>query len=185
MEITEFFISIKTPATIAHLAGVVFGMGGALISDVLFSFFSRDKKLNPTELFTLEILAKVVFYSLIFIFISGVALFLSDPEKYLNSSKFLSKASILVVLLLNGYILNKYIWPHLLNRGFFTLKKERNIRRLAFACGAVSVISWISVLILGSLKSLPISYGAIMTIYLCILFSGMLVALLVEKKELN
>lgn len=181
----EFIQDIKIPATVLHVVAVVFGMGGALVSDILFSFFSKDKKLNATEITTLIILRNIVFYSLIVVVLSGITLFLSSVEEYLNSTKFLSKMSILCILILNGYILNKYIWPHVLNKNFFTLKKERNIRRLAFVCGAISVISWLSVCALGVLDSLNMSYGLIMSTYLFIIFFGSIVALVIEKRELN
>ena len=185
MEFSEFFQNIKIPITILHILSVVLGMGSALVSDLLFSFFSKDKKLNKTELATLSILSKVVFYSLFVIVGSGLALFLANIERYLYSPKFLAKMSVLAILLINGYLLNKYVWPHLLNKNFFTLKKEHNIRRLAFACGAVSVISWISVLTLGVLNSLPMSYLAIMSAYLLIILFGVTVSLWVEKRELD
>lgn len=185
MEVTEFFQSIKTPATVVHVIGVIFGMGGALVSDVLFSFFSKDKKLNQTEISTLSILSKLVLYSLIFISLSGIIIFLSDTGKYLDSAKFLAKMSILFVLLINGYFLNKYIWPHLLNKNFFILKKERNIRRLAFICGAISVISWLSVCALGIIDSLDASYLFIIFLYMITLIFSIVVSLFVEKKEFN
>lgn len=185
MEATEFFHNIKTPATVVHVLSVVLGMGGALTSDILFSFFSKDKKLNKTELFTLSILKNVVHYSLILIVVSGLVIFMFDMEKYMASAKFLAKMSILFVLVANGYLLNKYIWPHLLNRNFFTLKKERNIRRLAFACGAVSVISWLAVCALGVLNKINVSYEFIMLTYLVIVLFGVITALILERKEFN
>ncbi len=185
MDISEFFQLTKAPATVAHVISVIFGMGAALVSDLLFSFFAKDKKLNSTEFSTLDILSKVVLYSLVFISISGIFIFFSDVDKYLNSPKFLAKMSILVFLLVNGYLLNRYIWPHLLNKNFFTLKKERNIRRLAFVFGAVSVTSWLCVCVLGVLDKLNMSYSFIMTIYLGFIVVGSLVALAVEKKEFN
>ena len=185
MEIIEFFQDIKIPATVIHVIAVVFGMGGALVSDVLFSFFSKDRKLNTTEIFTLSILRIVVFYSLILIALSGAIIFFSDIEKYSNSEKFLAKISILLMLLINGYVLNKYIWLRLLNKNFFTLKKERNIRKLAFACGAISVISWLSVCILGILDSLDMSYILIISIYLSVIFLGTIFSLLIEKREFD
>ena len=185
METVEFFQSIKTPATVAHVIAVVFGMGGALVSDILFSFFSKDKNLNKTEIYTLTILRNVVHYSLILIVLSGLVIFLSDIEKYMDSAKFLAKMSIMLILVINGYILNKFIWPHLLNKNFFTLKKERNIRRLAFACGAVSVISWVFVCILGVLKSIPVGYEIIISAYGLIVAFGIFVSLIIERKEFN
>jgi hypothetical protein len=185
MELAEFFQNIKTPATILHVLGVVVGMGSALASDGLFSFFAKDKKLNKTEISTLSILSKIVFYSLILITVSGVAVFLSDPEKYMDSIKFMAKMSILAVLLINGFVLNKYVWPHLITKNFFTVRNERGMRKLAFACGAISVVSWLSVFVLGMLPSISISYGMIIAIYFLIILFGISVALAVEKKEFN
>ncbi len=185
MEILEFFQHIKIPVTVVHVIAVVFGMGGALVSDLLFNFFSKDKKLNSTEIYTLSILKNIVFYSLIAIVLSGITIFFSDIEKYAHSAKFLAKMSILLMLLVNGYVLDKHIWPHLLNNNFFTVRKERTTRRMAFACGAISVISWLSVCALGVLDKLNMSYGLIISLYLAIIAFGVIVALLIEKRELN
>lgn len=185
MESIEFFEYIKTPLTLVHVISVIFGMGAALVSDVLFSFFAKDKKLNKTEIFTLSILKEIVFYSLIAISISGVFLFLSDVDKYINSAKFLSKMSILLILIVNGYILSKMVWPHLLNKNFFTVRKERNVRKVAFVCGAVSVISWIAVCALGIVDRFDFSYSFTMLAYLSVLLFGVISALVIERKELN
>jgi hypothetical protein len=181
----EIFQDIKIPATIVHVLSVVLGMGGALVSDFLFSFFSKDKSLNKTEIATLSVLSTVVLYGLGLIILSGITIFLSDVTRYMNSDKFLAKMTILLILCINGYLLNKYVWPHLLNKKFFVARSERNIRRIAFVCGAVSVISWLSVCALGVVDSLPIPYIYIMGIYLGIIFFGSMVALLVERKEFN
>ena len=149
------------------------------------SFFSKDKKLNRTELSTLSVLSNIVFYSLILISLSGITIFFSDMDKYLNSAKFLAKMSILALLLINGYVLNKYIWPHLLNENFFTSLSEKNTRKLAFVCGAISVISWLSVCTLGILNGLAMSYSLIMSLYLAVILFGTIVSLIVEKRELN
>ncbi len=185
MELVEFFQNIKTPATVVHVISVILGMGAALMSDVLFSFFSKDKKLNKTEIFTLSILAKAVLYGLVLIIFSGIIIFFSDVEKYISSAKFLAKMTILIILVLNGYLLNKYVWPHLLQKGFFTNKKERGLRKLSFICGAISVISWLSVCTLGVIDTLSISYTLLLSIYIAITLFGVAVSLLVEKKEFN
>ena len=185
MEIEAFFQTIKIPATVIHVISVVFGMGSALTADALFSFFSKDKKLNATEIKTLSILAKIVFYSLWIIVLSGIALFLSDVPRYSHSVKFLGKMSILLILVINGYALNKYVWPHLLNKKFFIETKERAVRKLAFVSGAVSVVSWLSVCILGVLDSVSISYEVLMGTYGIVIGSSIFVALAIEKKEFN
>jgi hypothetical protein len=183
MELIEIFENIKLPATITHVISVIFGMGSALISDILFTFYSKDKKLNETEINTLSILSKVVQFSLIFIFLSGAILFLSDINKYLESSKFLSKMTILAVLLINGYFLNNYIWRNLLKKDFFISNKNRTVRRFAFVAGAISVVSWLSVCVLGILNSIELKYIEIMIVYIIIVAIGSIVSIIVENKK--
>lgn len=176
----DFFKDIKTVATIAHVFSAVCAMGAALASDVLFNFYRTDKKLSYMELRTLATLSRFVWYGLIAIIISGVAIFLSDPAYYLASSKFLAKMTIVGILIVNGFIIDRFIWHHLSHTEFLVSKKEKTVRRAAFICGTISVISWTSVLSLGVLDSVRFSYGAIMGVYGSTIFIGALAALIIE-----
>jgi len=93
--------------------------------------------------------------------------------------------TILVVLVLNGFFLSKEIWPRLTKKGFLTDRKERKTRKIAFACGTISVISWISVLAFGVLNSVNFSYVGILAIYALILVFGIIVSQYIEKKKLD
>lgn len=185
MDITHVFSYIKIPVTILHVVAVVLGMGAALVSDLLFTFFAKDKRLSSMERKTLDMLSSVVWYGLIVMFVSGVALFFSDAPRYLASHKFLAKMTILTVLLMNGYMLNTRVWPHLMKPGFFTAKSEAFTRKLAFGSGAVSVISWLSVCILGVLDSSPAHYLVLTGVYGAVLLGGISVALIIENRELE
>ncbi|MDB4984597.1 MAG: hypothetical protein JWM20_776 [Patescibacteria group bacterium] len=181
MELTEFFSDIKIPMTVVHVISVVFGMGAALMSDVLFNFYGKEKKLSRASLATLRFLSVAVWWGLLVIAISGVGLFLSDIAKYAHSIKFLSKMSILAVLVLNGYVLHAIVWKHVAKKGFLTNPKESLMRRLSFACGAISLISWVGVCALGVLDAVPFSYGTMMTGYGAIIVSGVALALIIES----
>jgi hypothetical protein len=183
MELTEFFTTIKTPMTIVHVISVIFGMGSALVSDILFTFYSKDKKLSPTEIKTLRLLSNTVWIGLIVISLSGTGLFLSDIPKYLHSVKFLSKMSVLAVLLVNGFILHKYVWKHVISRNFLVNTRESIMRKVAFACGSISVISWVTVCALGVLDRIAISYGIFMAGYAVVILGGIVTALFMEYKE--
>lgn len=182
MEFIEFFTTIKVPVTVLHVLSVIFGMGAALMSDVLFTFYGKDKRLSSTEIKTLEILSRVVWVSLIAIVGTGLGLFLSDIPKYMHSDKFLAKMTIVVILAVNGFLLNKYVWKHVIKKGFLTNIHEGAIRKIAFACGAVSVLSWLFTCALGVLDSVPVAYVVIMIGYGVIIAIGILVALGVEYK---
>lgn len=185
MEVSDFFSLIKIPSTIAHVIAVVVGMGSALASDMLFTFYAKDRRLNPTERKTLDRLSTVVWYSLVAISITGIALVFSDVEKYTASDKLLAKLTILGILVLNGYILSKRIWPHLIRPGFFTARRERAVRKMAFVGGAISITSWLSVCTLGVLDASPAPYITIMGGYAIIVIAAVFVALIVEDRKLE
>lgn len=183
MDINSLLLQIKMPVTALHVLSVVAGMGAALMSDMLFNFYAKDKKLNDTEKKTLGALSKVVWISLLVIVFSGVLIFFTNTGKYMASDKFLAKMTILTILLLNGAVLNFRVWPHVLGKNFFTSKAEFLTRRIAFFGGAVSVISWISVCILGVFDSSPATYSQIMSFYIVSILFGGLVALILEIRS--
>lgn len=157
-------------------------MGSAIMSDLLFNFYSHNKTLNNTERRTLRFLSNAVWMSLIFIIASGICIFFSNPEKYMASAKFISKMTVMVVLLANGLFLHKFIAPHFDDRGLLKFKNKRPIRQIAFACGAVSLISWTVVCVLGSLSSIPYTFMQFILGYTIFAICGALFALVVEKR---
>lgn len=183
MDLNLILLQVKMPVTALHVVSVVVGMGAALMSDILFNFYAKDKKLNDTEKRTLSILSKVVWFGLIAICLTGVIIFFTDTAKYMASDKFLAKMTILGVLLLNGIMLNYRVWPHVLEKNFFSSNKQNLTRRLAFFGGAVSVISWISVCALGVFDIAPSTYGNIMAFYLITILFGGFVALITEIRS--
>lgn len=185
MEAINFFVENKTLFTILHVLAVVLGMGAALISDLLFNFYTIDKTLDHKEARTLEFLSSVVWVSLVFIILSGVGLFFSDPAKYLASDKFISKMSIMAVLLANGLFLSKFVSPHFRDKGLLKLKSARTLRQIAFVSGAISISSWFIVCILGMLKSIPVHFTQFLLGYFAFIAVASLVALAVEKKTFN
>jgi uncharacterized membrane protein len=177
----NFLSEYKVIITIIHILGVVIGMGTALVSDFLFSFYAHNKKLSHSETYTLKLLSNLVWGGLVIITISGIGLFLSDIEKYMESTKFLVKMSILAVLVLNGYVLNRYVSKSMIKRGFLSYQKYTGMRKLAFACGAISVISWLSVLALGVINKSYVSYSSLLGLYGVVIVGSIIIALIVEK----
>ncbi len=185
MNLLTIFEFISPFSVAIHVLSVVCGMGGALIADLLFSFYSKDRSFSRMEINTLEILSRIVKIALYAIVISGILVFLSDVEKYIVSAKFLAKMTILVALVLNGYILNTYVWSHILARGSksFFAPNEKAVRQVAFVGGAISVVSWITLFMLGTLESVPYTYMTILSLYASVVFLGAGVALMVEAFE--
>lgn len=184
-ETIGFFSEYKHISVITHVFSVIVGMGSALVSDVLFNIYIKDKKINIHEDKTLNILSKIIWFSLFFIFMSGLALFLSDPVKYSYSAKFLIKMTVVIVIIVNGYMFQKVVHPALRKINFSdtnTHHKYVKLRKLSFAFGAVSLSSWLLAFILGMLPSIPFSYTASLLLYLFILLGGIVFSQIVEYK---
>ncbi len=184
-DIIEFFSNYKYISVIIHVLSVVVGMGAALISDILFNVYIKDKKIQPNEDRTLSTLSTIVWTSLFFIVLSGLALFLSDPNSYIHSPKFLVKMSIVGVIIVNGYLFQKLIHPALRKINFTDVNmshKYVKIRKMSFAFGSVSLASWLSAFVLGMLGHIPLSYLEAMTGYILICFGGILVSQIVDYK---
>jgi len=185
MEPIEFFSEYRNHLIILHIVAVVFGMGAALISDVLFNFYGHDKILSDSELRKLTKLSRIVWAALWVIVLSGIGIFFSNPAFYIASAKFLSKMTIVLVIVVNGYLLARIVQPHLFNPGFLTDEKERKTRRAAFSFGAISLVSWISAFSLAIPDSLPYSYVEIMSVYAILLVVGVASALQIEKVSMR
>jgi len=178
----------KTIWTIAHLLGVAIGAGGAYLGDVLFLSSVRDGVISHTEFSFLKRTGLFVWLGVGILTLSGAGLFFLDPSYYLGSSKFLAKVSIVVVIVINGVVFHLVHFKMLQRLIGIELKTSQEFRRTSatlFASGAVSVISWTSALILGSLRSLPFSVSEILSVYGILIGIGIVMAMLFRKRFLS
>ena len=169
-----------------HLFGVVLGFGGALISDALFLKFLKDLKIEQKELSILKTMSKIIWVGLFILVVSGLFLFLSNIERYSQSSKFLAKMIIVGIIIVNGAVLNFVITPKLMSINFGESKgsedtKLKGIRKLAFAAGAISVTSWWTAFILGLMDKSSWSFHVLFAIYLFVLASAILGSQILER----
>ncbi|MFN4181563.1 MAG: hypothetical protein ACK4FA_02625 [Candidatus Paceibacteria bacterium] len=181
----EFIETYRFLFIILHVFFVVLGMGSALIVDLLFNYYIRDRKLSDDEHKTLNFLTKIIWISLSLITASGLLVFLTDSEWYLASPKFLLKMCIVLVIAINGFLFYKITHKSLRNIEFADRDGSHplvRMRRLSFAFGAVSFISWMSVFLLGSLRSIPLSLGQGLLVYLGLLCVGIVASQLLERR---
>lgn len=182
-EVVNFFTEYRQVSIIAHVFFVILGMGSALVSDILFNLYIKDKKINPTENSTLESLSKIIWFSLWFIVLSGIAIFLSDISTYSVSSKFLLKMTIVGFIIINGYLFARITHGALSKLNFSDTNSHHKyvrIRRMSFAFGAVSLVSWLSAFVLGSIKNIPVSFWSGLITYGLFLILAILGSQIVE-----
>ncbi|MDP2638394.1 MAG: vitamin K epoxide reductase family protein [Candidatus Levybacteria bacterium] len=169
-----------------HLFGVILGFGGALVTDIFFVKFLKDLKIVKEELNTLKTFSQIIWVGLGIILVSGSLLFLSNPERYLNSAKFPVKMIAVGVIIFNGFILNSVVTPKLSSIPFGKLltsedRKMRSMRRAVFALGAVSTTSWWTAFVLGVMNRSPAPFYVILGIYLLLLLGAVVVSQILEK----
>ena len=179
----SFFQEYKLIFIIIHLIGFALGLGGATIGDTLFFRFLKDLKISKKESEALHIVSMIIWSGLIILTLSGIGVFLSDPEGYLASSKFISKIAVVAIIAINGVVLHFIISPRLIKISWAegTHAKLRRYRKLAFACGAISAVSWYSAFILGAMSSLPFPASSILTAYTVLLFLAVTASQMMER----
>jgi hypothetical protein len=185
MEPVAFIAEYKFLFVIVHVLFVVLGMGSALVTDILCLRFGFNKKLSRFEVSTIRFLSNVVTLSLVGILLSGATVFLSDPERYLNSVKFLTKMTIVLVLCINGWLLHRYVFTHIGDKNILTDPRVRALRKIGFALGAVSLVSWVSALSLGVLLHISVSYDIAILVYLLTLLLAVILSQLIEARLLE
>lgn len=164
----DFFITYKPLFIFFHALGAAGALGAVFVIDVLFIHFLKDRVLTSKEFDTLKTISLFVWSMIIFLLITGIGLYLSAPDAYLAKSKFITKIIIFCVIVANGTLLHLYITPSLKNMSFVndhTVKHIAFIKRLAFASGGVSFVSWLSVFVLGSVRSIPYTVGQAIILY--------------------
>lgn len=169
------FIDIKTALLVGHLFGVALGAGTALFSGVIFTKIMYDGRVTKNEMQFLEVAGWMVTFGLTLLVLSGLGMFLLDQARYLASTKFMAKMTVIGILILNGITihtthmpaLKKHLGKYLPEIGSF---KKRSY--LMYAGGAISMTSWATALILGAFRGVPYSYGTIMLTYVLILIGA-------------
>lgn len=179
------FISIFQLLLVIHIIGLGFGFGGAIASDFMFIHALRDWKINQTEFGFLKLASRIVWTGVILLALSGIGMFLFSPSSFISSPKFMAKMTIVGILVINGFIFHYKHIPLIgknTDKDLPSAKEFVSKSRALFISGAISMVSWFSALVLGALRSVPLSYISIMLIYGGVLAFAILVAMAVCSK---
>jgi YVTN family beta-propeller protein len=163
-------------ALLAHLVGIVFGVGGATVSDALFLRTIKGRKISTDALNLMSQASKVIWTGLAILILSGTWMITmqylnTGSFGYFSMSSFQAKFTIVPIIILNGIVFHTFLFP------FMRKAADKSIQTKEFASklwlfalsGGISVTSWWSVVILGFVKpALP--YWLIMNIYIVLVF---------------
>jgi uncharacterized membrane protein len=176
---------LHTLWVVLHIIGVVVGAGGAFVSDTLFFSSIKDRRLSKTEMRLLSVTSNFVWVGILIILASGAGLFLENIDGYIASSKFLVKMTIVAIIILNGAFFHYWHMPLMHNTKNADLRKLhtfKNNSRILFVSGGISFVSWMSAIVLGSLRSIPVTYSQGMWVYLGFIMLASFSALFVRHR---
>jgi len=178
------FINLENIFTVLHLIGVILGMGAAFMTDIMFINSTKDKVLTNGEISFIALGSRTVWMGLFLIIISGLVLFFLEPAKYLESSKFLSKMTVVGVLTINGLFFHFKHLPFLKSQVDVNLTKSQEFisnSKWLFISGAISTTSWLAALVLGSLRRIPFELDTILICYTVLLLVAIPFSLVFRK----
>ena len=175
-----------------HLLGLVLGLGGAIIIDVMIFHFLRNFEISTREAVIMHLLSQMIVLGLILLVVSGIALMFTDLHGYLENPRFLMKMTAVGIVSLNGAVLNLYVAPKM---ELISLREEdresnQTLVKASFIVGAVSAISWLTVFFLAMIEILEtFSYVTLLVSYLLLLATaiggGLFTKHLVEQSAME
>lgn len=177
--ISALLVVYKPVIVIVHALAAGIGVGVTTVTDIFFFKFLKDYKISEDEADTLNTLSQVLWVALGILIFSGIGLYFGNQEVLNHSSKFLLKVFVVGIITLNGILLNLVIAPKLVAICFGEKHAHHDgelhhIRKLAFACGAISITSWYAAFILGSIKKIPLPTGTLIILYVGVLICAVI-----------
>lgn len=140
---------------VMHMLGIALGAGGAIIGGILFVKFLRDCRISKIEADITRAISEVVWFALAILALSGAALYLPGAGQSAKELIFMFEMTVVGVVIINRLFLDLLIFPKLVKMSLREELMEGNLKiktstgwKLSFVLGAVSIVSWIFVLIL-------------------------------------
>ncbi len=138
-------------------------------------------------------MSQIIWFALFLLLISGVALFIPKSEILVHSGKFMVKMIGIIVLIVNGFVLNIIIAPKLAQMTFTNDNPQIDpqltfLRNVSFALGAVSISSWYFIFILGALRGVTLPLipllGGYIALLTCAVVGSQIFGYLLTNKKL-
>ncbi len=177
-------MDIRTLLIVFHIIGTVLGAGAATVTDYLVFKFAKDRKIDKDEFQILHTISDLVWTGLFLLLVSGIgflALYITDLADVRSSyslDKIWAKVTIIIILTANGFFIHRHVLPSLKRWRGKSLATPSFVKKSfsIFSPGAISGVSWYSALILGAWRGLDASYAEIMSAYLMIICTAIIIS---------
>lgn len=183
-DIVPFLVQYKGVIVFFHALAAAVGVGATTVTDVLFFRFLKDYNISENEKGIMDTMSHVLWIALGILIVTGIGLYAPRSLELGESSKFLVKTIAVGVITINGFVLNFIVSPKITKLVFKkdVPKEISRLRKLAFATGAISISSWYIVFLLGSLRSIPLSFQAGLSVYFGIVLFAILMSQLYQRR---
>lgn len=181
-------VEYRSIILILHVLAMALGLGAATLTDIFFFKFLKDSRISEDEAQMLSTLSETIWLALGMVILTGLALFLPDANSYVEAPKFLAKMIVTAVIILSGAFLNLYIAPKLVQISFGEPHHHKegelgHARRIAFALGPISIVSWYTAFIFGSLPvTTTLSFITFVKIYILLLVVAVTIGQFIENR---
>jgi hypothetical protein len=168
--------SAHTIALIFHLIGLVFGIGGATVTDLIFVTGVRKRHVGRTLQVVMEAASRVVVAGFAILVASGVVLITTGTDP---SPRFWAKMVVVAVIGVNGAVAHLVTFPKL-SRMMQTNSTGISIGFLhqLSVTAAISATSWYAALVIGAWKTTWVPFVTWISVYGAITLAAVLVSVL-------
>ena len=170
---------------VLYALAMAIGLGASTLTDISFFRFLKDNEISEWEFGVLRLFSEVIWFSLAIIILTGLGIFFGDIGRYAYSGEFLLRTVIIGVIVANGAVLNLYVMPRIL---LSAVKQDRGnepgraVRKISFALGAISLVSWFSAFFLGYVYLPLADVPRLFFIYVALVFCAIIVSQIVESR---
>ncbi|MEO5901791.1 MAG: hypothetical protein ABIR68_16915 [Ilumatobacteraceae bacterium] len=175
--------AVHVVALVLHLIGLVLGLGGATMTDVLFVTCIRQRRADETLTLVMSTAARVVVVGYSTLVGSGVLLVISGSP---TSPRFWAKMIVVAVIGANGLAAHRITLPHLSRRvSEGAGEMSRGFLAQLSVVAAVSLTSWYMALLMGAWRTAPLSFGEWMIGYVVLLGAAITMSLQMTPRLLR
>ena len=179
----EFLTEVwRTIFLVVHIISVMVAIGAVSVTDYFHLIGLRKKSLEKKMLFVYPILGRMILLATFLIILTGAVLLANKPYLF-DSPLFKLKLVLFGIVLINGFVLHKYVYPHVIR---CVLNKKGtcplHVLWVSSVCGTLSIVTWYSILILALTKSFVYSVQSFLMYYFLALILVFLIAFFNEEK---
>ena len=166
---------------VTHILSACVAIGSVAVTDYFHLVGLKRHNIEKKILVVYPLLSQIINVALCSIIATGILLIINKPL-ILQNPIFQIEIALVILLTINGIILQKVISPNIENLISHDIPFTNNMLLISAACGAFSVVSWFTVMILALTRSTGYSWKYVLPMYLTAVIIVFTIAQFFERK---